>query len=350
VRPAQLLTLALVVLAATAAGAGAGPREPPLVVYESGGYQIWVVRADGNGRRRLPLRREASQPSLSPDGTRVAFTRPARGNDESYSMGVFPLNGGRVHDIYSADGGCISGPRWSPGGRLIAFNEDDCTYYNDADLWVATADGSRLHRLRYADSPGSGGDGTMARQQESSWMWSPDGRFIALQWGEQNRITFTLDVEIVNVKTGQVRVLAPGREPAWSPDGRRIAFVTATGIDVIDVDGSHQRTLVRHPFGDDDIVQPSWSPDGKMLAYWTGGGSRPGERPTLELVAVAPHSKPRPLFRLTDFGTYRPEWSSDSRTLLVSTEEAATWLVPVQPGQHPRFLAFGDPADWANGG
>jgi Tol biopolymer transport system component len=54
--------------------------------------------------------------------------------------------------------------------------------------------------------------------------------------------------------------------PAWSPDGRRIAFVYAGGIGVIDADGRN----VRHfpPLGD-PVANLAWSPDEDVLAFNT---------------------------------------------------------------------------------
>jgi hypothetical protein len=65
---------------------------------------------------------------------------------------------------------------------------------------------------------------------------------------------------------------ALGSAPAWSPDGTRIAFTSAGGISVMNVDGSSVRTLVRHDFRDDTyrpwdmgVGHPTWSPNGARI-------------------------------------------------------------------------------------
>lgn len=67
-----------------------------------------------------------------------------------------------------------------------------------------------------------------------------------------------------------VRVLGPGSEPAWSPDGTRIAFTDttadgSTGVFVMDADGTDVRRLTTNPSGMDE--SPSWSPDGSRIVF-----------------------------------------------------------------------------------
>ena len=63
--------------------------------------------------------------------------------------------------------------------------------------------------------------------------------------------------------------------PAWSPDGKRIAFTSSRAgnqeIYVMDADGGNQRNLTNNPRHDDN---PSWSPDGKWIAFVRAGRNR----------------------------------------------------------------------------
>jgi Tol biopolymer transport system component len=91
---------------------------------------------------------------------------------------------------------------------------------------------------------------------------------------------------VINVDgTGEVDI-APGRSPAWSPDGSRLAIANPIGLAVMNADGSGLRVLVRHDFRDDvygewkrGVDQPSWSADGTDIAFEQDGDdqTQPGQ-------------------------------------------------------------------------
>ena len=53
-------------------------------------------------------------------------------------------------------------------------------------------------------------------------------------------------------------------QPAWSPDGRRLAAVSRRGVWIMDPGGGALRSLTRHPAGD---ARPVWSPDGRRIFF-----------------------------------------------------------------------------------
>jgi hypothetical protein len=79
------------------------------------------------------------------------------------------------------------------------------------------------------------------------------------------RALASLAFALAGIHVGTHHVLNVGYAPAWSADGRRIAFVTKGDLWVADADGTHRSLLV--PKAD----QPAWSPDGRNLAYTRGG-------------------------------------------------------------------------------
>jgi hypothetical protein len=149
----------------------------------------------------------------------------------------------------------------------------------------------------------------------SSPAWSPDGRKIAFQ-REGEVLVIDLD------GYSEIR-LADGRHPAWSPDGTRIAFTSAEGISVMNADGSAVRTLVRHDFRDDTykpwdmgVGYPTWSPDGVRIAFvHLGDGDT---RPSQAFVMNSDGSDRYLLTRLPDRGYAEsyPSWSPDGSKIL----------------------------------
>lgn len=98
--------------------------------------------------------------------------------------------------------------------------------------------------------------------------WSPDGRSIAFTRTTDGYRSF--HVFVVPAAGGKARRLTAGRydeRPAWSPDGRWIAYQSAEGIQLIQPDGSGRRGVP----GTDRGAWPTWAPDSDHLAYSKGG-------------------------------------------------------------------------------
>lgn len=196
-------------------------------------------------------------------------------------------------------------PAWSPDREQLAY------YVEGAGiLYVINADGT--NRRQVAQVTGV-----------SDIVWSPNGGRLALErniTAEGGAGIWLIDIDGTDLTR---LVAAPAGAPDWSPDGARIAFhvfgpfwnPAADGgrIDVVNVDGSNRRTLMQSPVGT-WLRDPAWSPDGRSLAYARGNF----DVSTL-LVAGAEGESPRALTQPRTDDGYQvdlgPEWSRDGRWL-----------------------------------
>ena len=144
-------------------------------------------------------------------------------------------------------------PAISPDGKLIAYcsNKDSSAF----QVWIAAASGANARRV-VEIKEGSSCDPA----------WSPDGRQLAFVIREKKDAAGT--IAIVNVDGSGQRTLAPGTHPSWSGTGDAIVYQELAGkylrVVVIKPDGSGKRVLVE---GDENDFAPAWSPDGKTIAF-----------------------------------------------------------------------------------
>jgi Tol biopolymer transport system component len=183
---------------------------------QSGGSRdIWVANADGSDPRRLTDHPGPDErPVWSPDATRIAFTV----GDTAAQVMVMDADGSNqrqvTHNAFPA-----GRPTWSPDGTSLAFADA-----SSGELYVIRADGTGQVRITQPPTPRS-------------------------------------CVDPVGSCGGDV-------DPAWSPQGDRIAFAEGDSIWTVRPDGSDRRLLAQHfDGGSPSIVRrPAWSPDGERIA------------------------------------------------------------------------------------
>jgi Tol biopolymer transport system component len=278
---ARGIGLTLGLLTAVVFLAACGAKKQPaaadgLIAFTSnrdGNVDIYVMAPDGSGQRRLTgaARRwyepaEDRGPAWSPDGKRIAFSsdRVEGANGEVFVMNA---DGGDQHQLTSGSVEGEFGPVWSPDGKKIAFESH-----------ISWAGGSRS-RVHVMNADGSD-EGRLTTGDSSSPTWSPDGSKIALvvERGDDDTSPSGDGIYVMNADgSGQRRLTDPKLQnagaPAWSPDGKKIAFESRNGparaaVYVMSADGSGQRRLTDpklHGAG-----SPTWSPDGNRIAFLGG--------------------------------------------------------------------------------
>jgi hypothetical protein len=167
--------------------------------------------------------------------------------------------------------------------------------------------------------------------------WSPNGRFVAgarMVGGFPPVVEFPFQVFVVRVGSGRARRLrtsVPMLSPSWSPDSRRIVASGPQGLWVINVATGAAREILS--LGEDEVGAPAWSPDGRWIAFDrnpppTGVGAPP--LGSSQLWLVRPNgSGLRQLTHLTDADiASAPAWSPDGRRLaFITTRGRSSWPV-----------------------
>ena len=228
------------------------------IAFESdrdGDWDIFVMDSDGNNVKRLTNHSATDQSAAwSPDGTKIAFQSNRGDNWDIYIMDSDGANVTRLTDHVAQDGF----PSWSPDGAKIAFNSDRD---GDWDIFVMDTDGNGVTRL------------TDHRARDFNPKWSPDGTKIAFtSERDGNTNIFVMGSDGANV-TRLTDHIAGDSDPAWSPDGTRIAFASDRfgdyDIYAMDSDGANVTRLTDRIVDD---VNPTWSQDGTTIVLASNAG------------------------------------------------------------------------------
>lgn len=261
----------------------------------------------------------------------AAATATAAQAPVAKGRGLVVSQNGRIY----VDGNRIargSQPTWSPSGKQIGF-------VRDGQIFVVDADGKHERRLTKRNPPGLHWPGRFPA-------WSRDGTRIAFT-GTRDVFTVALATRKLNLLTHSQHSWIANFAPAYSPDGKTIALSHSTDafnsdIFLMSPNGRNLRRLTRSQGTDGtpgEETMPAWSPDGRTIVFVS---NRDGN---FELYAIDRNGRnERRITNTPRSDEESPRFSRDGKRLLYVHEgRVATTSLD---GTGVRELGLGTSADW----
>jgi Tol biopolymer transport system component len=227
-------------------------------------YALWRMDVEAGEASAVPLGGRGQQPDWSPDGSTIVF-----GGGQIYTL---PIDGGEPATPLTQSDAASWSPRYSPDGTEIAFRRSPPPDY-ETQIWKMTAAGELVGPPAIPLAFVGG--------MQNAPAWSPDGERIYFVSGDPRPGHF--GIYTVDASAGEPATLITGEEEFWehfeepapSPDGRTLAFLSAgtAFVHIILHDlrtGTHSAILTDPPLNAWPFVNLEYSPDGTRLLFVSG--------------------------------------------------------------------------------
>jgi dipeptidyl aminopeptidase/acylaminoacyl peptidase len=313
--------------------------------------------------------RNIGDPQCSPDGQSVAYTVStidAKEDKSSTHIWMTGFDGKNDRQItFSSDS--EGGPRWSPDGKYLAFTSGRSSGkpgVRGTQIWLLDRSGGEAYQL------------TDFKGRLQGYEWSPDAKRLAVLIGDPDpdapdpsatpapgtppkplkpividRYRYKQDVQgyllsgrhtfiyLYDIATKKLERLTKSKwdesSISWSPDGKRIAFMTnhaddpdrdpAAQLYVADATAGATEKLLTTTDNRASRTRPEWSPDGKWIAFMEGDEKKFGAYGQEHLAIVASDGSSTAArvaaSEALDRSVSAPRWSDDSKAIFVTVTD-----------------------------
>ncbi len=351
------------------------------------------ISLGANPKRTLKLEdyaalREVDEPNLSPDGEKIAYvvaTNDLTKDKEAKNLWVAKWDGSENRALTFGENEQTH-PRWSPDGKWIAFLSSRNDDSDNDQVWLLSTGGGEAEQL------------TREKGSVDDFAWAPDSKRLVVVVHDPDsrepeakekekktvppividRFQFKKDIDgyltarwshlkLLDLASRQLTSLTSGEHdevlPAWSPDGKQIAFVSnrdpdpdrSENWDVYLIEpkaGAKEHRLTTAPEADahpDWESAPAWSPDSKTIAYIHGGDPKKLEYVTHSLAIIpAAGGEAKILTANLDRNVVQPRWSPDGKSIFALVEDDRTQTLrrigvagSADPGNTPVSIMVG---------
>ena len=298
-------------------------REIVYVAKNGESSELRVADFDSGARRTLETPfLHSNSPTWSPDGQWILLKGGGKNGRKDANLWIIPSAGGplrRLTEHTSAD----FSPDWSPDGKWIVYYS---ARSGIRDLYIAPAAGGT--EIHLTDTPSS---------YEVHPSWSPDSRRISFTWHIPLNTLWAMDLSKgeANLIAGDAAIVS-GKGASWSPDGDEVAVARfgPQGADLwrIAVGGDNEKALTEGAPLDMGPSDVRWSPDGKKIAFVSKENGK-----VWVLRAKGGEAKQLGVGSGNDVAL---AWSPDSRQMAIASgtdKEVDIWIAPANGGA-PRQL------------
>ncbi|WP_372745363.1 prolyl oligopeptidase family serine peptidase [Lutibacter sp.] len=307
--------------------------------------------------------KSVSDPQISPDGKWIAYITSEidlKKDKTINQLWMLPSEDGEAIPMTSKETYSVSDPKWSPDNTYLSFIAAKSE--EKAQVWTLNRKGGDAQQL------------TNIKQGVSGYEWSPTGKKLLLSIKDPkpeeltddkeddkkakpyiiDRLQFKQDYEgYLDSYRTHLYVFTPGdsipiqitsgdfddKSPAWSPDGKSIAFVsnrtenpdgnTNTDIWIVSADNLDKgKTLQQVTTNINADTSPAWSPDGKFITYTTIIDTKAMWYATQKLAIISATGKHHKILaKDLDRNINKPKFSKDGKSIYFLIEENGTSII-----------------------